>query len=136
MDRERIDKWLWAARFFKTRSLAACSCELGRVECNGAGSKTAREIRTGDQVRAENESGTYEVEVLELSEIRGPAPVAQALYRETVSPRRAAQTGRGSQGHAAPRHGFTKQAIETRPARDRSPARPRIGAGPRHTECK
>lgn len=87
MDRERIDKWLWAARFFKTRSLAARACELGRVECNGAGSKPAREIRTGDQVRVKNESGTYEVEVLELSEIRGPAPVAQALYRETEASR-------------------------------------------------
>jgi ribosome-associated heat shock protein Hsp15 len=87
MDRERIDKWLWAARFFKTRSLASRACELGRVECNGTASKPAREIRAGDQLRVKNDSGTFDVEVLALSEVRGPAPIAQALYRETDASR-------------------------------------------------
>ena len=79
----RVDKWLWAARFFKTRSTAARACDLGRVECNGAAAKPAREVRTGDMLRVKNESGDFVVEVLALSEIRGPAPAAQALYRET-----------------------------------------------------
>ncbi len=79
----RIDKWLWAARFFKTRSLASHACDLGRIQCNGAPVKPSREIRVGDGVRVKNESGDFELEVLELSESRGPAPVAQKLYRET-----------------------------------------------------
>ncbi len=83
----RIDKWLWAARFFKTRSLAARACELGRVESNGQAAKPAREVRAGDLLRVKNESGTFEVEVLQVSEMRGPAPVAQTLYRETEASR-------------------------------------------------
>jgi ribosome-associated heat shock protein Hsp15 len=79
----RIDKWLWAARFFKTRSLAARACELGRVESNGAPAKPAREVHPGDMLRIKNDSGDFEVEVLLLSDIRGPAPVARTLYRET-----------------------------------------------------
>jgi len=83
----RIDKWLWAARFFKTRSLAERACELGRVESNGQNAKPAREVKTGDRLRVKTEGGVFEVEVLGLSEIRGPAPVAQALYRETEESR-------------------------------------------------
>jgi ribosome-associated heat shock protein Hsp15 len=83
----RIDKWLWAARFFKTRALAARACELGRIVANGQGVKASREIRVGDLLRVKNDSGDFEVEVLVLSEIRGPAPVAQALYRETEESR-------------------------------------------------
>lgn len=79
----RIDKWLWAARFFKTRALAAKACELGRVRSNGMESKPAREVRTGDMLHVKTEGGEYEVEVLALSEMRGPASVAQTLYRET-----------------------------------------------------
>jgi len=79
----RLDKWLWAARFFKTRTLASKACELGRVECSGVHSKPAREVRIGDLLRIKNESGDFQVEVIELSETRGPAPVAQKLYRET-----------------------------------------------------
>jgi ribosome-associated heat shock protein Hsp15 len=82
-NRQRIDKWLWAARFFKTRSLAARACELGRIEANGAACKAAREIRAGDRLVVKNDSGAFEVDVLGLSEIRGPAPIAQTLYRET-----------------------------------------------------
>jgi ribosome-associated heat shock protein Hsp15 len=83
----RIDKWLWAARFFKTRSLAAHACELGRVDANGQPVKPAREIRVGDMLRVKNPSGEFHVEVLAVSEMRGPAPVAQSLYRKTEASR-------------------------------------------------
>lgn len=83
----RVDKWLWAARFFKTRSLAARACDLGRVSTNGLAVKPAREVHVGDRLRIKNESGEFEVEVLLLSEMRGPAAVAQTLYRETESSR-------------------------------------------------
>ena len=85
----RIDKWLWAARFFKTRSLAQRACELGRIRSNGQPAKPAREVHAGDMLQVKNESGEFELEVLALSEIRGPAPVAQALYRETEASREA-----------------------------------------------
>jgi len=86
-DRVRIDKWLWAARFFKTRSLAARACELGRIESNGQPAKPAREVHAGDLLRVKNEGGDFQVEVLLLSEMRGPAAVAQTLYRETEASR-------------------------------------------------
>jgi ribosome-associated heat shock protein Hsp15 len=79
----RMDKWLWAARFFKTRSLAARACELGRIQFNGQPAKAAREVRVGAMVEVKNEGGEFQVEVLALSEIRGPAAIAQTLYRET-----------------------------------------------------
>ena len=79
----RIDKWLWAARFFKTRSLAAKACELGRIRWNGQPAKAAREVRVGDMLNITSPGGEFEVEVLALSEVRGPAAVAQTLYRET-----------------------------------------------------
>jgi ribosome-associated heat shock protein Hsp15 len=79
----RIDKWLWAARFFKTRSLASRACELGRVALNGHDIKPAHEVRAGEMLRVKNESGEFEIEVLALSMMRGPAAVAQTLYRET-----------------------------------------------------
>jgi ribosome-associated heat shock protein Hsp15 len=85
--RVRMDKWLWAARFFKTRSLAARACELGRIEANGQGVKASREVRAGDLLQVKNDSGDFHVEVLGLSEMRGPAPVAQTLYRETEASR-------------------------------------------------
>lgn len=83
MERVRIDKWLWAARFFKTRSMAARACDLGRVQSNGHPAKPAREVHSGDMLRIKNDSSEFEIEVLALSEIRGPATVAQTLYRET-----------------------------------------------------
>src|SRR6266702_6234328 len=83
----RMDKWLWAARFFKTRALASRSCELGRVQSNGQPAKPAREVRVGDMLRVTNEGGDFQVEVLLLSEVRGPASVAQTLYRETETGR-------------------------------------------------
>jgi ribosome-associated heat shock protein Hsp15 len=79
----RMDKWLWAARFFKTRSLAARACELGRIQSNGQAAKAARDVRIGDRLGITNEGGNFQVEVLLLSEARGPASVAQTLYRET-----------------------------------------------------
>jgi len=78
-----MDKWLWAARFFKTRSMAARACELGRIESHGQLAKPAREVKAGDMLRIKNDSGEFHVEVLALSEMRGPAPVARTLYRET-----------------------------------------------------
>src|ERR1700688_709497 len=83
----RMDKWLGAPRFFKTRSLAAKACELGRIESNGQGAKAAREVRLGDHLRVKNDTGDFQVEVLGLSEMRGPATVAQTLWRETEASR-------------------------------------------------
>lgn len=83
----RIDKWLWAARFFKTRSLAERACELGRIESNEARAKPARDVHIGDMLRIKNDGGEFQIEVLALSEMRGPASVAQTLYRETDASR-------------------------------------------------
>ena len=82
-----MDKWLWAARFFKTRALAARACELGRIQSNGQPVKPAREVRVGNMLRVTNDGGEFEVEVLLLSEVRGPASVAQTLYCETEASR-------------------------------------------------
>jgi len=89
MGRLRIDKWLWAARFFKTRALASQACELGRVMCNGVPAKASREVRVGDRLVVRNTAGDFQVEVLGLSEMRGPAPVAQTLYSESEESREA-----------------------------------------------
>ncbi len=94
MNSVRIDKWLWAARFFKTRGLAARACELGRVQSNGLRAKPAREVHAGDRLRVENEGGVFEIEVLELSDMRGPAAVAQKLYHESDASREARHESR------------------------------------------
>ena len=83
----RIDKWLWAARFYKTRSLASKACELGRVQSAGQRVKPAREVHPGDKLHITNDTGDFEIEVLALSEDRGPAAVAQTLYHETEASR-------------------------------------------------
>ena len=83
MDSVRLDKWLWAARFFKTRALAVKACELGRIKLRDQPVKPARDIKAGDVLRIVNDGGTFTVDVLALSDVRGPAVVAQALYRET-----------------------------------------------------
>lgn len=83
MNGVRIDKWLWAARFFKTRALAAKACDLGRVESKGQPVKPAREVRMHDKLRVTNDGGIFDIEVLELSEVRGPATEAQELYVES-----------------------------------------------------
>jgi ribosome-associated heat shock protein Hsp15 len=83
----RIDIWLWAARFFKTRALAKRACELGRIESNGQPAKPAREVRVGDRLRVTTEGGEYQVQVLLLSVVRGPASDARGLYFETEASR-------------------------------------------------
>ena len=83
----RMDKWLWAARFFKTRALAAKACDLGRILSNGMQAKPAREVRVGDRLEIVNDGGRFEIEVLGVSLMRGPAAVAQALYQESEASR-------------------------------------------------
>jgi ribosome-associated heat shock protein Hsp15 len=83
MDNVRIDKWLWAARFFKTRSLAADAVDRGRVRIGGEPVKPARAVKVNDKISIDNGSDRWEVVVLALSDVRGPAPVARTLYSET-----------------------------------------------------
>ena len=89
MDSTRIDKWLWAARFFKTRALASKACDLGRIHSNGIQAKPAREVRPGDKLQVKNEGGAFEIEVLGVREMRGPAAEAQKLYLESEESREA-----------------------------------------------
>jgi ribosome-associated heat shock protein Hsp15 len=84
MERLRIDKWLWAARFYKTRSLATDEIDKGRVAVNGQEVKPAREVKVGDTVSLRREGQTRTVVVKGVSDMRGPAPVAQQLYEETA----------------------------------------------------
>lgn len=79
----RIDKWLWAARFFKTRAIAVKACELSRVKSNGQIAKPAREVKVGDHLEITTDSGLHTVQVLKLSEVRGPASEAQLLFFES-----------------------------------------------------
>jgi ribosome-associated heat shock protein Hsp15 len=83
MNSVRIDKFLWAARFFKTRSLAANACDLGRVQSNRQTAKPSREVHIGDMLHITSPGGEFDIEILALSDTRGPAAVAQTLYRET-----------------------------------------------------
>jgi ribosome-associated heat shock protein Hsp15 len=85
----RLDKWLWAARFFKTRSLAAQACDLGRVQLGGRPAKPAREVQVNAMVHIKTAGGDFEVRVVGLSDMRGPASVAQTLYEETEASREA-----------------------------------------------
>lgn len=87
--RVRIDKWLWAARFYKTRALAANAVEGGKVQVNGIRVKPARPLKAGDALVVRNGAYTWEVEVVGLSDRRGPAPEAAKLYRESDASRRA-----------------------------------------------
>ena len=80
----RIDKWLWAARFYKTRSLASDDIQKGRIQINGVEVKPARDLKVGDAVTLRLGSTTRTVQVRALSDKRGPAPVAQQLYEETA----------------------------------------------------
>ena len=81
--RVRLDKWLWAARFFKTRALASKASDMGRILSNGHEAKPSRDVRVGDHLVVKNEGGDFQIEVLALSQMRGPASVAQTLYRES-----------------------------------------------------
>jgi ribosome-associated heat shock protein Hsp15 len=83
MDKLRIDKWLWAARFYKTRSLASEEITRGRVEVNGQEAKPSREVKVGDTVAVRRDALVRTVVVRGLSALRGPAPAAQQLYEET-----------------------------------------------------
>jgi len=83
MERLRLDKWLWAARFYKTRSLACEEIDKGRVLVNGAVAKPARELKAGDSLLLRNGPISRTVTVLAISDKRGPAPVAALLYQET-----------------------------------------------------
>ena len=85
----RVDQWLWAARFFKTRSLAKQAIDGGRIDVNGAGCKPAKAVHAGDKLRISRGEERLQIEVLGLSDKRGPASVAQALYRETDASRAA-----------------------------------------------
>ena len=100
----RIDVWLWAARFFRTRSLARQAVETGKVEIGGQRPKPSRAVRVGDALRVVRGEDAFEIEVLGLSDDRGPAPVAQALYRESEASR-AAREEAAKQRKAA-RDGF------------------------------
>src|SRR6478609_6056462 len=101
MERLRIDKWLWAARFYKTRSLAVDEIDKGRVAVNGAEVKPAREVKAGDVVAMRREGVTRTVVVRGLSNMRGPAPVAQQLYEETADSVREREKA-AEQRHYAP----------------------------------
>jgi len=126
METVRIDKWLWAARFFKTRALASDACDIGRIESNGHRAKAARDVRLGDRLRITNEAGIFEIEVLQLSEARGPAAVAQTLYRESAESRaaRAALAEERKQMLAA--GGMTEGRPSKRDRRDINKLRGRI----------
>ena len=87
----RIDKWLWAARFFKTREQASKACDLSRILSSNQPAKPSREVRVGDMLQIKNEGGDFQVEVLVVSEQRGPAATAQTLYRETEASRQLRQ---------------------------------------------
>jgi ribosome-associated heat shock protein Hsp15 len=90
----RLDQWLWAARFFRTRSLSRQAIETGKVEVGGQRAKPARILRVGDVLRVVRAAETYEIEVLALSDNRGPATVAQALYAESEASRLAREAAR------------------------------------------
>lgn len=84
MERLRIDKWLWAARFYKTRSLASEEIDKGRVHVNGVAVKPAREVKAGDTIQLRSGTITRSVVVQGVSDKRGPAPVAALLFQETA----------------------------------------------------
>ena len=100
----RLDLWLWAARFYKTRSLARQAVETGKVEVDGQRAKASRAVRIGDRMQVERAGEVFQIEVLDLSDTRGPAPVAQALYAEDEASRLARAEARALQ--AAQRTGY------------------------------
>ena len=107
----RLDVWLWASRFFKTRSLAKQAVETGKVEIDGQRAKAARAVRVGDALRIARGEELFEVAVLALSDMRGPASTAQALYEESEASRLARAQVRAQR--AAERSGY--QAPATKP---------------------
>ena len=111
LDTVRLDLWLWAARFFKTRSLAKNAIEAGKVEVEGQRAKPSRVVRVGDSVRVTRGEELYEVEVRGLSDKRGPASIAQSLYAESDASRERREAERANR--AAERAGY--RAPETKP---------------------
>jgi ribosome-associated heat shock protein Hsp15 len=114
----RIDKWLWAARFFKTRALATKACDLNRIESNGHAAKPAREVRVGDMLQIKNESGLFQVEVMALSDMRGPMAVAQTLFRETELSRELRAKAAAERKEMANADGWTEGRPSKRDRRD------------------
>jgi ribosome-associated heat shock protein Hsp15 len=86
LDTLRLDKWLWAARFYKTRGLARQACEGGKVDVNGQAARPARSVRVGDRIELTVGEWRREVVVQQLSDRRGPPPVARALYEDRSPP--------------------------------------------------
>ncbi len=107
----RLDLWLWAARFYRTRALAKQAVETGKVEVGGQRPKASRSVRAGDALRIERSGEVFEVEVKGVSDARGPAPVAQALYAETGASRERREAAR--ELARAERNGY--RAPETKP---------------------
>jgi ribosome-associated heat shock protein Hsp15 len=107
----RIDVWLWAARFFRTRSLAKLAVESGKVEVGGQRAKPSRLVRVGDALLVRRGEEAFEIIVRALSDVRGPAKVAQALYEESEASRQQREAERASR--AAARAGY--RAPETKP---------------------
>jgi ribosome-associated heat shock protein Hsp15 len=115
----RIDKWLWAARFFKTREQAGKACELNRITSNNQPAKPAREVRIRDMLHIKNEGGEFDIEVLALSQQRGSASIAQTLYRETEESKEARRKAVEERRLLGPM-GYTTSAPSKRPSkRDR-----------------
>jgi ribosome-associated heat shock protein Hsp15 len=111
VDTVRLDLWLWAARFFKTRSLAKQAVETGKVDIGGQRAKASRAVRVGDALRVVRGEDVFEVEVRGLSDTRGPAPVAQKLYAESEASRLAREQARAQR--VAERNGY--RAPESKP---------------------
>jgi ribosome-associated heat shock protein Hsp15 len=107
----RLDLWLWAARFYKTRALAKQAIETGKVEIGGQRAKPSRGVRVGDALHVARMEERFEVEVLALSDVRGPASVAQTLYRESEASKLAREQARAQR--AAERAGY--HPPETKP---------------------
>jgi ribosome-associated heat shock protein Hsp15 len=107
----RLDLWLWAARFFRTRALAKQAIDTGKVEVGGQRAKPSRSVRIGDALAVVRSDERFEIEVLALADVRGPASVAQALYRESESSRIAREHARALR--AAERTGY--RPPETKP---------------------
>ena len=111
----RLDVWLWAARFFRTRSLAKQAVETGKVEVAGQRAKSSRAIRVGDPLQVTRGEETFDLVVRALSDTRGPAPVAQALYEETAESRQRREQQRLQRaamrdGYRPPEHKPDKRA--------------------------
>ena len=100
-DDVRLDVWLWAARFFKTRALAKQAIAGGKVQVAGQGAKPSRSVRVGETLGIRRGEDQFEVRVLGLSEVRGPAPVAQALYEESAASRAAREQAAAGRRAAA-----------------------------------